>query len=99
MTNITLRLKTILSELAVCQTFADVGCDHGYVAENMLLTKKCDFAIVTDVSATCLKKAETLLSKTCKGKFKSIVADGLKGVPKVEQVLMQNRIFADFVKL
>lgn len=88
MTNLTLRLKTILSELENCKTFADVGCDHGYVANQMLLSGKCDYAIVTDVSATCLKKAETLLSKKHKGKFDALVRDGLKGVPKVDQVLI-----------
>ena len=88
MNKLTLRLKTIISHLDKCKTFADVGCDHGYVAEAMLSEGKCDFAYVTDVSAVCLKKAEGLLSRTQKGKFEPIVTDGLKNVPKVDQVLI-----------
>ena len=88
MNKLTLRLNTLLDELAKCKTFADVGCDHGYIAENMLKSGKCEFAYITDVSAVCLKKAENLLSKTYDGKFKSIVCDGLKGVPKVDQALI-----------
>lgn len=100
MSKLTLRLKTLLDELTPCQTFADVGCDHGYVAENMLKSGKCGFAYVTDVSAVCLQKAVDLLSKGFKGKFKGLVCDGLKGVPKVDQVLiagMGGEIICDII--
>ena len=84
----TKRLQTILDELSPCETFADVGCDHGYIAESMLKSGKCKFAYVTDISEKCLNKAVELLSKNYDGKFKSIVTDGLKNVPKVDQVLI-----------
>ena len=84
----TLRLKTIINQLIECETFADVGCDHGYVAEEMLKSGKCKFAYVTDVSSECLKKAENLLSENFSGRFTAIVTDGLKNVPKVDQVLI-----------
>ncbi len=101
MNKLTLRLNTILGELAKCNTFADVGCDHGYVAEAMLSEGKCDFVYVTDVSAVCLKKAEDLLKNNYDGKFKAIVTDGLKNVPKVEQVLiagMGGELICDILK-
>ncbi|MBQ8726585.1 MAG: SAM-dependent methyltransferase [Clostridia bacterium] len=88
MSKLTLRLKTLLDELSPCQTFADVGCDHGYIAENMLKSGKCEFAYVTDVSPVCLQKAVDLLSSEYKGRFKGIVCDGLQGVPKVDQALI-----------
>ena len=88
MNKLTLRLNTIVKELAKCTTFADVGCDHGYVAEAMLCSNKCQFAYVTDVSAVCLQKAENLLKNGYEGKFKAIVTNGLKNVPKVDQVLI-----------
>ncbi|MBR2384301.1 MAG: SAM-dependent methyltransferase [Clostridia bacterium] len=101
MNKLTLRLNTILGELAKCNTFADVGCDHGYVAEAMLSEGKCDFVYVTDVSGVCLKKAEDLLKNNYDGKFKAIVTDGLKNVPKVEQVLiagMGGELICDILK-
>ncbi len=88
MNKLTLRLNTIVGELSKCNTFADVGCDHGYVAEAMLSTQKCNFAYVTDVSAVCLQKAEELLKGNFLGKFEPIVTDGLKNVPRVDQVLI-----------
>ena len=97
----TLRLKTIVQNLSKCKTFADVGCDHGYVAEAMLSEGKCDFAYVTDVSAVCLKKAEDLLKDNYKGRYQSIVTDGLKNVPKVDQVLiagMGGELICDILK-
>jgi len=100
LTNTTLRLKTLLLELDNCQTFADVGCDHGYVAEGMLKNGKCNFVYVTDVSPVCLKKAEELLSKNYQGKFKAIATNGLKNVPKVDQVLiagMGGEIICDII--
>lgn len=97
----TLRLKTIINELIECETFADVGCDHGYVAEEMLKCGKSKFVYVTDVSAECLKKAEILLSENFSGKFTAIVTDGLKNVPKVDQVLiagMGGEVICDIIE-
>lgn len=88
MNKLTLRFETLLNELVKCNTFADVGCDHGLVANEMLSRGKCSFAYITDVSAVCLQKAESLLKKHFDGKFEPIVTDGLKNVPKVDQVLI-----------
>ncbi|MBR2337385.1 MAG: SAM-dependent methyltransferase [Clostridia bacterium] len=101
MNKLTLRLNTIVNALSGCDTFADVGCDHGYVAEAMLDAKKCNFAYVTDVSAVCLKKAEKLLKENHAGSFEAIVTDGLKNVPRVDQVLiagMGGELICDILK-
>ena len=82
------RFEIIISELVPCKTFADVGCDHGYVANEMLSRGKCEHSYITDVSALCLDKAIALLSKNHEGRFTPIVTDGLKGVPAVDQVLI-----------
>ena len=101
MTKLAFRFEKIISELALCKTFADVGCDHGYVAYEMLQSGKCEFVYITDISAECLKKAENLLSEEFDGKFKAIVTDGLKNVPKTEQVLiagMGGELICDILK-
>ncbi len=75
------RLKEIFSNLGECQTFADIGCDHGYMAQAMLKSKKCQKAIIADVSAKCLEKAEELLKEYIKiGRVKSTVSDGFDNV-------------------
>ena len=82
------RLGIIFSLLEKVEVFADIGADHGYVAEAMLKADKCERAIVTDISAKCLKKAEENLSKNFEGRYISIVTDGLKGVPFADEVLI-----------
>ena len=71
------RLKIIFSALPPCKTFADVGCDHGYIAKAMMDFNKCEKAIISDVSAKCLVKAETLLNEYISaGKVTAVVSDG-----------------------
>lgn len=77
------RIETLCSLLFRADTFADIGCDHGYCAAYMLRRGLCRRAIVTDISAACLKKAEDLLrgyieSGTCI----SLCTDGLRGVDR-----------------
>lgn len=76
----TKRLETLLSLIPQCEIFADIGCDHGYIANAMLLRHKCEWVIVSDMSAECLKKAETLLSQNFPDKFTAVVSDGFDNV-------------------
>ena len=73
------RIQKLCSYLFKCKTFADVACDHGYIAEYMLKNKLCESAVVSDISEKCLKKAETLLSKYISaGNCRAVCCDGLK---------------------
>lgn len=77
------RIRQLCSLLHRTDFFADVGCDHGYCTEYMLRSGLCKRAIVTDVSAECLAKAETLLSDYIRsGVCSSLCTDGLQGVPQ-----------------
>lgn len=84
------RINTLCSLLHRVNTFADVGCDHGYCSRYMLDNGLCDTAIVTDISAECLKKAQTLLAPyIVAGRCVPLCTDGLKGVDKdVDLVLI-----------
>ncbi len=83
------RLQVIFSEIPKCSSFADVGCDHGYIAEAVLTSGKCRSVIVSDISAPSLEKAKKLLKKyiDC-GKATAVLCDGLKLVPPCETVLI-----------
>lgn len=61
MIKISNRIKIIFSNIAKCQKFADVGCDHGYTSKLMLDNDRCKELIFSDISAPSLKKAEELL--------------------------------------
>ena len=83
------RLNKIFNAIPKTKTFADVGCDHGYIAKEMLDSGKCEVAIISDVSAKCLKKAETLLNDyVLENKAIPIVSDGFKQLPKVDTALI-----------
>ena len=84
------RIDTLCSLLTKVETFADVGCDHGYCSEYMLKNELCSKAILSDVSKGSLAKAETLLAPYIRqGKAVSVLGDGFFGVPSdVDEVLI-----------
>ncbi len=83
------RLKEIFSNIDECEVFADVGCDHGYIAKAMLKSGKCSKVIVSDISAKCLQKAIRLLSEEiAQNKAVAIVSDGFKNLPICDLALI-----------
>ena len=83
------RLSYIFAEIPECEIFADVACDHGYIAYAMLKSGKCRRAYVADISAKSLGKAEKLLSAFIKeGKAESFVSDGFDNVQKSDCALV-----------
>lgn len=83
------RLNKIFSVIPECEVFADVGCDHGYIAKAMLDSGKCKKAIISDISAKCLEKAEKLTSEYIKeGRAISVVSDGFENVEGSDAALI-----------
>ena len=82
------RFETLLSLIPDCEVFADVGCDHGYMAYEMLKNRKCDMVIASDISAECLQKAETLLRETFPDKYTAVVSDGFENVGNCDCALI-----------
>lgn len=69
--------------------FADVGCDHGYIAKAMLKGGKAQKVIVSDVSKKCLEKAEQLLAvEISQGLAESVVSDGFDKVGECDLALI-----------
>ncbi len=76
------RQKIICSHLPKVKTLADVGCDHGYMAQYALENGLCEKAYLTDISRESLKKAEKLLQKQAQqGKCEFFCCDGLRSLP------------------
>jgi len=85
----TARLNEIFSVIDSVEVFADIGCDHGYVAKAMLDGGKCFKAIVSDISPKCLKKAtETLAEYIKAGRCESVVSDGFEKIGKCDLALI-----------
>ena len=83
------RLNFIFAEIPRCDTFADIACDHGYIAFAMLREGRCEKAYVSDISAKSLKKAQDLLTDyIVKGRAQGFVSDGFDNVPKTDCALI-----------
>lgn len=83
------RIKKLCAYLGVCSTFADVGCDHGYCTLYMLESGLCNNAVISDISAPSLAKAERLLKDyTAAGRVKAVCCAGLEKVPECDLVLI-----------
>lgn len=94
------RLRVIYSEIPRCESFADVGCDHGYIAKAMLDNRKCERAIFSDVSEKCLDKARALLDSYVKeGTAEGRLSDGLENLPDSECVLIAGMGGEEIIKI
>ena len=95
------RVDLLCAYLDECRTLADVGCDHGYCTLTAFKSGKCECAIISDVSAKCLAKAEKLLSQyVSEGKCKAVVCDGLKDIPRsVDQALIAGMGGEEIIKI
>lgn len=95
------RIEILCSYLDNCESFADVGCDHGYCTQYALKSGKCESAIIADVSAKCLAKAEKLLSAYIQsGVCRAVCCDGLMDIPQdIEQVLIAGMGGEEIIKI
>lgn len=85
----TARLSYIFAEIPACDTFADIACDHGFIARAMIDGGKCKRVYISDVSEKSLKKAETLLAEHMgHGIAESFVSDGFDNVPRADCALV-----------
>ncbi|MBR1821518.1 MAG: SAM-dependent methyltransferase [Clostridia bacterium] len=55
------RLSMIARLVGGCESYADIGCDHGRLGAFMLQSGQCRQAILTDISEPSLRKARSLI--------------------------------------
>lgn len=83
------RLETIFELIPKTPSFADVGCDHGFIAKQVIKSGKCNNVTVSDVSLPSLQKAEKLLKNEIEsGLVRSVQCDGLKGISADTQTVL-----------
>lgn len=95
------RITEIYSRLRPCRLFADVGCDHGFVAELVVKNALAEKVYVSDVSEKCLAKAEKLLAVHMRtGLVESFVSDGFAAFPETpDQALVAGMGGEEIVKI
>ena len=84
------RINKLCAYLDVCESFADIGCDHGYCTRYMLKNNLCRRAVISDISEKCLDKARKLLSDyISQNRVKAVCCNGLSEIEEnTEQVLI-----------
>ncbi len=95
------RIETICSYIESSESFADIGCDHGYCTLYALSSGKCKNAIISDVSAKSLSKAENLLrGYIVGGQCRSVCCDGLSQIPRdCAQILIAGMGGMEIIKI
>lgn len=71
------RLEAAFSLMDDCETFADIGCDHGKLCKATLDAGKAEKVIAVDISKASLDKARKLLYGYDKVEYR--LCDGLDG--------------------
>lgn len=69
------RLDALASVIAPADVIADVGCDHGYVAEYCVNSRLAKRVIASDISDACLDKARRVLKG--KANVSIVLCDGI----------------------
>lgn len=85
---LTKRLNVLFGEINGGGVFADVGCDHGYIAEKVIENALATKVIISDISEKCLNKAVKRLNENYKGMFTAVVSDGFDELPHVDEALI-----------
>ncbi|MGN1373061.1 MAG: tRNA (adenine(22)-N(1))-methyltransferase [Candidatus Coproplasma sp.] len=95
------RIEEICSYIDYCESFADIGCDHGYCTLYALKSGKCQRAVIADVSAKSLAKAERLLKSYIEqGRCTSVCCDGLQEIDDdCQQVLIAGMGGMEIIKI
>ncbi|MBO5850981.1 MAG: SAM-dependent methyltransferase [Clostridia bacterium] len=82
----TKRLKTLYSLVKAGGVFADVGCDHGFVAKHALDSGDFESVIISDISKPSLEKAIKLL-ESYGSKAKAYHTDGVDAFDGLANVI------------
>ena len=78
MIKLSTRLQIVYDMVPVCDTIADVGCDHGYLSLALLETDVAKKAIAMDINKGPLAKAnENILVSGFKDRCETRLSDGL----------------------
>lgn len=85
--NIGSRLEAIVDLCPSAKVIADIGCDHGYVAAELVVQEKADMVIATEKSQECLNKAILLADSLNISPFVSFrLGDGFAALTKHDKV-------------
>lgn len=95
------RIAQLFARLRPAKVFADIGCDHGYIALRAAESGLAETVYITDISEKCLEKAEKLLQPyIAAGRVKSVVCDGFSRIAEqVDEAMIAGMGGEEIVKI
>ena len=101
--NLSNRLENIVNLCDRTSVIADIGCDHGYVTAELILSNKCDKVVATDISERSLNKAIVFCDSLNINNYVSFrEGDGFKVIyknDKVKQVVIAGMGGMEIIKI
>ena len=92
------RLSMILDLVEPCDTLADVGTDHGYLALEAILSGKAKQVIAADVRQGPLKQAQkTFAQASVFDKVKLVLSDGITSIEDPLDAVVISGMGADLI--
>lgn len=92
------RLSMILDLVEPCDTLADVGTDHGYLALEAILSGKAKQVIAADVRQGPLKQAQkTFAQASVFDKVKLVLSDGISSIEDPLDAVVISGMGADLI--
>lgn len=74
----------VYDKLGRKMTVADIGTDHGYLAESLSKNEKIKTVLASDISKKSLSKLEKLIRENNLTNIKTFVGDGLEPIEKAD---------------
>ena len=94
------RINEILSFVRPCDTFADIGCDHGKIAVAVLKSGVCKKVVASDVSEKSLQKAVELADNEGIGGLIAVVSDGFTDIcERIDQAVIAGMGGEEIIKI
>ena len=56
------RMQAVAALVSPCKSMADIGCDHGYVAIELIRSRTCEKVIAMDINKAPLERAKGNIS-------------------------------------
>lgn len=79
------RMRAVAGLVQPCKSIADIGCDHGYVAMELVRSKVCRHVIAMDVNSGPLDRARHNIADFCMQDYiETRLSDGVSALREGE---------------
>ena len=75
------RMRAVAGLVQPCKSIADIGCDHGYIAMELVRSKTCRHVIAMDINSGPLDRAkQNIVAYNMQDYIKTRLSDGVSAL-------------------